>query len=392
MTARIRSAALWGSVTATALAIVGGFVYVDQSKDALAAATEVAAAPPAVPVTVATISPRPINIWREFSGRLEAVDRVQIRARVAGAIQSVHFHEGSLVKQGDPLVTIDPESYRAIVDRARGDVAAAQAQVDLTRTELDRGTALLSRNTISKSELAQRHGAHASAAAALQSAEAALKLAELDLSYTEIRAPISGRVGQLEVTVGNLVASGPSSQSLTTLVSVDPIYAGFTIEEEYLRQILPTDPAIEGGWSLDQIPVEITTEDATAAIRGRLQLINNEIDGSTGTIRVRAVFDNPHGRLIPGQFVRIRIGQSEAQDKVAISERAVGTDQDKKFVFVVGKDNTVAYRQIELGPLVDGERIVEKGLDAGERIVVSGLQRIQPGATVAPQEQTALKN
>lgn len=390
MTARIRSAALWGSAMATALAIVGGFVYVDQSKDALAAATEVAAAPPAVPVTVATVSPRPINVWREFSGRLEAVDRVQIRARVAGAIQAVHFNEGGLVKQGDPLVTIDPEPYRATVDRARGDVAAAQAQVDLTKTELDRGTSLLSRNTISQSELAQRQGAHASALAALQSAKAALKLAELDLDYTEIRAPISGRVGQLEVTVGNLVASGPSSQSLTTLVSVDPIYAGFTIEEEYLRQILPTVPTV--GWSLDQIPVEITTEDEVPPIRGRLQLINNEIDASTGTIRVRAVFENPQGNLIPGQFVRIRIGQSKAEDKLAISERAVGTDQDKKFVFVVGQDNTVAYRQIELGSLVDGQRIVEKGLNAGERIVVSGLQRIQPGVTVAPQEQTALKN
>ncbi len=390
MTARIRSAALWGSAMATALAIVGGFVYVDQSKDALAAATEVAAAPPAVPVTVATVSPRPINVWREFSGRLEAVDRVQIRARVAGAIQAVHFNEGGLVKQGDPLVTIDPEPYRATVDRAHGDVAAAQAQVDLTKTELDRGTSLLSRNTISQSELAQRQGAHASALAALQSAKAALKLAELDLDYTEIRAPISGRVGQLEVTVGNLVASGPSSQSLTTLVSVDPIYAGFTIEEEYLRQILPTVPTV--GWSLDQTPVEITTEDEVPPIRGRLQLINNEIDASTGTIRVRAVFENPQGNLIPGQFVRIRIGQSKAEDKLAISERAVGTDQDKKFVFVVGQDNTVAYRQIELGSLVDGQRIVEKGLNAGERIVVSGLQRIQPGVTVAPQEQTALKN
>lgn len=392
MTARIRNAALWGSAMATVLAIVGGFVYVDQSNDARAASTEVAAAPPAVPVTVATVSPRPINIWREFSGRLEAVDRVQIRARVAGAIQAVHFEEGGLVKQGDPLVTIDPAPYRATVDRARGDVAAAQAQVDLTRTEFDRGTSLLSRNTISQSELTQRQGAHASALAALQSAKAALTLAELDLGYTEILAPISGRVGQLEVTVGNLVASGPSSQSLTTLVSVDPIYAGFTIEEEYLRQILPVAPATEGNWSLDQIPVEITTEGDATPILGRLQLINNEIDASTGTIRVRAIFDNPHGRLIPGQFVRIRIGQSKTEDKLAISERAVGTDQDKKFVFVVGEDNIVAYRQIELGPLVDGQRIVEKGLSAGERIVVSGLQRIQPGATVAPQEQTALKD
>ena len=392
MTARIRSAALWGFAMATALAVTGAALYFEPSWDAQAASTEVAAAPPAVPVTVTTVQPRPVHVWREVSGRFEAVDRVELRSRVAGAIQAVHFREGGLVKQGDLLFTIDPEPYRAVVDRARGAVASAEARLTLATTELDRGTALLARNTISESEVAQRKSTKASTEAELQSAKAALKLAELDLAYTEIRAPIAGRIGTLDVTVGNLVAAGPSSPSLVTLVSVDPIYASFTIDEDHLREVLSTLPANDAGLLLEQIPVEVDASADAAPIPGRLQLINNEIDVSTGTIRVRAVFDNPGGRLIPGQFARIRLGQAEAQERLTISERAVGTDQDKKFVFVVAADNTVSYRQIELGAAVDGERIVETGLEAGDRIVVSGLQRIRPGAVVAPQEQTALKN
>jgi membrane fusion protein, multidrug efflux system len=392
MTARIRSAALWGSAMVTALAITGAVRYFEPSWDAQAASTETAAPPPAVPVTVTTVQPRPVHVWREVSGRFEAVDRVEIRSRVAGAIQAVHFREGGLVKQGDLLFTIDPEPYQAVVDRARGAVASAEARLVLATTELDRGTALLARNTISQSEVAQRKSTKASTEAELQSAKAALKLAELDLAYTEIRAPISGRIGTLDVTVGNLVAAGPASPSLVTLVSVDPIYASFTIDEGHLREVLSTLPANDAGLLLEQIPVEVEASANGAPIPGRLQLINNEIDASTGTIRVRAIFDNPEGRLIPGQFARIRLGQAEAQDRLTISERAIGTDQDKKFVFVVGADNTVSYRQIELGAAVDGQRIVETGLNAGDRIVVSGLQRIRPGAVVAPQDQTALKN
>ena len=392
MTARIRSAALWGSAMATALAVTGAVLYFEPSRDAQAASTEVAAAPPAVPVTVTTVQPHQVHVWREVSGRFEAVDRVELRSRVAGAIQAVHFREGGLVNQGDLLFTIDPEPYRAVVDRARGAVASAEARLTLATTELDRGTALLARNTISESEVAQRKSTKASTEAELQSAKAALKLAELDLAYTEIRAPIAGRIGTLDVTVGNLVAAGPSSPSLVTLVSVDPIYASFTIDEDHLREVLSTLPANDAGLLLEQIPVEVDASADAAPIPGRLQLINNEIDVSTGTIRVRAVFDNPGGRLIPGQFARIRLGQAEAQERLTISERAVGTDQDKKFVFVVANDNTVSYRQIELGAAVDGQRIVETGLEAGDRIVVSGLQRIRPGAVVAPQEQTALKN
>lgn len=391
MTARIRNAALWGSALATALAIAGGSLYLDQPRDARAAPAA-AAAPPAVPVTVATVEPRTVTVWREFSGRLEAVDRVQIRPRVAGAIQAVHFREGGLVKQGDLLVSLDPEPFKAAVDQARGEVASAQARLDLAKTELDRGTTLMARNTISESDLAQRQSTHASALAALQSAKAALRLAELNLGYTEIRAPIAGRLGRLEVTVGNLVAEGSTSQALTTLVSVDPIYAGFTIDEDYLQQILSVLPAKDRFAALEQIPVEVSLPDSATPLIGRLQLINNEIDAATGTIRVRAVFDNPDGRLIPGQFVRIRMGQPNTENRLVISERAVGTDQDKKFVFVVDGGNTVAYRQIELGAPVDGQRIVEKGLAAGDRVVVSGLQRIRPGAVVQPQEQTALND
>ncbi|EKF57881.1 HlyD family secretion protein [Agrobacterium albertimagni AOL15] len=394
MTARIRNAALWGFAMATSLAI-GGALYVEPWSDAQAASTQTEATPPAVPVTVTTVQPRPVHVWREVSGRFEAVDRVELRSRVAGAIQSVHFREGGLVEKGDLLVTIDPEPYRAVVEQARGAVASAEARLILATTELERGNALLSRNTISQSEVAQRKSTKASTEAELKSAKAALKLAELDLAYTEIRAPIAGRIGTLEVTPGNLVAAGPSSPSLVTLVSLDPIYASFTIDEGHLRDVLSTLPANDASLLLDQIPVEVDTgtgPGAAATIPGRLQLINNEIDASTGTIRIRAVFDNHNGRLLPGQFARIRLGQPKAKDRVTISERAVGTDQDKKFVFVVAADNTVSYRQVELGAAVDGQRIVETGLNAGDRIVVSGLQRIRPGAVVAPQDETALKN
>ncbi|MFN7089989.1 MAG: efflux RND transporter periplasmic adaptor subunit [Allorhizobium sp.] len=394
MTARIRNAALWGFAMATSLAI-GGALYVEPWSDAQAASTETEATLPAVPVTVTTVQPRPVHVWREVSGRFEAVDRVELRSRVAGAIQSVHFREGGLVEKGDLLFSIDPEPYRAVVEQARGAVASAEARLILATTELERGNALLSRNTISQSEVAQRKSTKASTEAELKSAKAALKLAELDLAYTEIRAPIAGRIGTLEITPGNLVAAGPSSPSLATLVSLDPIYASFTIDEGHLRDVLSTLPANDASLLLDQIPVEVDTgtrSGTAATIPGRLQLINNEIDASTGTIRIRAVFDNHDGRLLPGQFARIRLGQPKAQERVTISERAVGTDQDKKFVFVVAADNTVSYRQVELGAAVDGQRIVETGLDAGDRIVVSGWQRIRPGVVVAPQEQTALKN
>ena len=391
MTKSRTSWALWGAGAVLAVSIAGGTVYLDFAKDA--AATQAEAAPaPAIPVTVAAVEPRSIVTWQEFSGRLEAVDRVQVRPRVAGTIQAVHFREGGMVAAGDRLITIDPAPYAAAVAQAEGQVASAQARVELATTELDRGNTLLARNTISKSELAQRRSAHAEALASLKSAEAALQIARLDLGYTEIKAPIAGRVGRLEVTEGNLVGAGNASQVLTTLVSVDPIYASFDAGEELVARILAELPAQDGIRALEQVPVEIATLADAKPTRGRLQLIDNEVSAASGTIRLRAVFDNPDGSLIPGQFVRVRIGQPKEKEHLLVSETAIGSDQDKKFVFVVDQANTVAYRQVELGVAVDGQRIVQSGLAPGDRVVVNGLQRIRPGVVVEPQAEAEVAN
>ena len=389
MTSKKARWALWGAGLGFAVAATGAAFYLELPSGANAAPAETAAAQaPATPVTVATVEPRSVTTWQEFSGRLEAVDRVQVRSQVAGTIQSVHFREGGLVKAGDLLLTIDPEPYAAAVAQAEGTVASAKARLELTRTELDRGKILSAKNTISQSDLAQRQGAHSEALATLQSANAALKTAQINLDYTQIRAPIAGRAGKLEITTGNLVAAGSASPALTTLVSIDPIYASFNATEELVSRTLAQLPSENGLPAIDQVPVEIgTLGDQGTPIRGKLQLVDNEVNASSGTIRVRAVFDNPGGRLIPGQFVRVRMGQPRAEEHLMVSERAIGTDQDKKFVFVVDDKNTVAYRQIELGAGVGGDRIVTNGLTAGERIVVNGLQRIRPGAVVDPQAE-----
>ena len=344
---------------------------------------------PAVPVTVAVVENRDVVTWQEFSGRLEAIDRVQVRSRVSGAIQAVNFREGALVKAGDLLFTIDPEPYKAAVAQAEGQFASAEARVKQAKNQLDRGERLAQSSSITQIDLDQRQNALAEANAALKTAQAALHAAALELGYTEVRAPVAGRAGRVEITAGNLVAAGSTSPALTTLVSVDPIYAGFNVSEETVAAALAALPASQGALPpIEQIPVEVgTLADEGTPIRGRLQLIGNEVDAASGTIAVRAVFDNPGGRLIPGQFVRIRMGEPRAESKILVSEKAIGTDQDKKFVFVVDQDNKVAYRPVVLGSLSGGERIVESGLADGDKVVVNGLQRIRPGAVVDPQAQ-----
>ncbi|WP_159591304.1 efflux RND transporter periplasmic adaptor subunit [Chelativorans xinjiangense] len=381
---------LWGAGLAV-VASIAGTVLMPKWFDGAQADTTAAAPAQAIPVSVAVVEPRDVTVWQEFSGRLEAVDRVELRSRVAGAIRSVHFREGALVEKGDLLVAIDPAPFEAAVAQAEAVVSAAEARVELTKLELERGRRLAASRTVSQSDLDQRLSAHHEAEASLRSAKAALQSARLDLGYTDIRAPISGRVGQLEITAGNLVAAGAGSPILTRLVSVDPIYASFNIDERFVTLALSQLPATEtGAPAVEQIPVQISTADENATpIKGHLQLIDNEIDTASGTVRARAVIDNAGGRLIPGQFVRVRVGQPRPERQLMISERAVGTDQDKKFVLVVDAANTLAYRQVTLGPSTEGMRIVESGLEAGERIVVNGLQRVRPGVLVEPQVATA---
>ena len=348
-----------------------------------------AAEPSATPVSVATVVQSDVAAWDEFSGRLEAVERVDIRSRVAGTIQAVHFREGALVKKGDLLLTIDPAPYAAEVERADAQVAAAQARVTQAKGEQERSQRLWSEQAISKREFDERTNGKGEADANLRAAQAALQTAQLSLGYTQVRAPVSGRVGKLEVTVGNLIAAGPGAPVLTTLVSVSPIYASFDADEQVVAKALKDvqgSGAGSSGRNLERIPVQMGTAASTdTPFEGRLQLVDNQVDAKSGTVRARAVFDNKDGQLMPGQFARIRMGQATKGTALLINERAVGTDQNKKFVLVVGADNKAVYREVTLGASINGLRVVKGGLVANERIVVNGLQRIRPGALVAPQ-------
>lgn len=345
--------------------------------------------PPAPQVSVATVVDAEISTWDEFSGRLEAVERVEVRSRVAGAVQAVHFREGALVRQGDLLITIDPAPYQAEVERAEAQMVAAQARQAQAQSEAQRAQRLWEESAIAQRELEERVNAAREAGANVRAAQAALQGARLNLSYTQVRAPVSGRVGKLEVTTGNLVAAGPGAPVLTNLVSVSPIYASFDADEQVILKALKDLP---GGASarqlIERIPVQMGTSVSDASHVGRLQLIDNQVDAKSGTIRLRAAFDNKDGSLIPGQFARVRMGQAQKTRAVLVTERAVGTDQEKKYVLVVGEGNKAEYREVTLGASSNGLRVVTNGLKPGERIVVNGLQRVRPGAVVQPQQVT----
>ena len=346
-----------------------------------------AAQSPATPVSVATVEQIEIATWEEFSGRLEAVDRVEVRSRVAGAIQAAHFSEGALVRRGDLLFTIDPAPYAAEVDRAQAQALAARTRLAYARTEAERARRLWEERAIAQRELDQRLNAELEADANQRAADAALHAAKLNLSYTEVRAPVSGRVGRVEVTAGNLVPAGPGAPVLTSLVSVSPIYASFDADEKIVAQALrELQGTGDARARLERIPVEIGAEAlGDLPLRGRLQLVDNQVNAKSGTVRVRGVFENPGGALMPGQFVNVRMGRAKTQPAILVNERAIGTDQSKKFVMVVGADNKAAYREVSLGGAAQGLRIVNTGLAPGERVVVNGLQRIRPGSLVLPQ-------
>jgi membrane fusion protein, multidrug efflux system len=365
------------AATLAALAVLSGGAFYLRSSSA--ETKPAAQAPQATPVPVAVIEQQEVTIWDEFSGRLEAVERVDVRSRVAGAVKSVHFTEGALVKRDELLITIDPDPYAAEVDRAQAQVVAAQARVNYTKSERERAQRLWDESAIARRELDERVNAAQEADANLRAAQAALQSARLNLNYTQVRAPVAGRVGRLEVTVGNLVPAGPGAPVLTTLVSVNPIYASFDADEHVVLR------ALHDGQKAIAVEAETVTNGGRQ-LRGRLQLIDNQVNTRSGTVRVRAVFDNKDGSLIPGQFVKLRMGKAKTEQALLVSERAVGTDQSKRFVFVVGPDDKAIWREVTLGGTANGQRIVTSGLEAGERIVVNGLQRVRPGAQLAPQE------
>ncbi|WP_417461318.1 efflux RND transporter periplasmic adaptor subunit [Kordiimonas sp.] len=359
-----------------ATAIVGGFgAY--QLNDVQAEEAGVAEAPAAPEVEVTAIQPEELRQWREFSGRLTAVDYVEIRPRVGGTIQKVAFSDGDYVEKGELLFVIDPRPFEAAVARAEADIASAKSQLILTEAELKRAAELVESSFVSKSAYDKRKNDHEVAVATLKSAEAQLTTAKLNLDYAHVTAPVSGVVSRAEITVGNVIEAGASAPVLTTLVSNDQLYAEFNVDER--TYIAAKRQASKGG----AMPVVMTLAGDSVSYEGELSSFDNRLDLRSGTIRARAVFQNTDGALTPGMFADIRLGSPAKEEVLVVSDKAVGTDQDKKFVYTVNSDNIVEYREVKLGRSVGGGRVVLSGLEAGERVIVNGLQRVRPNIQVA---------
>jgi membrane fusion protein, multidrug efflux system len=328
--------------------------------------------PPAPEVTSAKVLFNEVRDWADFTGRLEPVNRVDVRPRVGGYVDTVAFVEGADVKRGDVLFQIDPRPYKAVVERLRADRDRAAAELALAQSYAGRAQRLLEQRAISQEESEQRLADATVAQAKLASVKAALESAELDLSFTRVTAPIAGRVSRAVVTVGNLV---DQQTLLTTLVSVSPVYAYFDIDEQtYLKHV--------GANGTGEVNVGLIDEDGYPR-RAKLDFVDNRVDASHGTIRARAVLDNADGRLTPGLFARIRLVSPQQFTAAFVDDRAVGTDLGRKFVFVLDDRNVVQYRPVETGRQIDGLRVVTRGLAPNEVVIVNGLQRVRPGVTVA---------
>jgi multidrug efflux system membrane fusion protein len=296
---------------------------------------------------------------------------------VSGTIVSVNFKDGALVKKGDVLFVIDPRPYAAEVDRAEAQLAAAKARDGYAQTDWQRAQRLIADNAIAKRDYDEKQNAARESTANVKAAEAALETARINLGYTRIVAPVSGRVSRAEITVGNVVSAGAAAAPLTTLVSVSPIYASFDVDEQtYLQYI----SHVRNG---EHVPVDLGLADESGYSRkGAIASVDNRLDTSSGTIRVRARFDNADGTLVPGLYARIKVGGGEPHPALLIDEAAIGTDQDKKYVLVVDAQNHIAYREVQLGAAQGNQRVVKSGLHEGERIVVAGIQRVRPGEAV----------
>lgn len=346
-------------------------------------------------VTVARPLIREITEWDEFSGRLEPVESVEIRARVSGYLQSVHFRDGQLVKKGDLLFVIDPRPYQVEVARAQAEVERCRLQTELAKSEFDRASRLNDTKIISAEEFDRRAKAFAEAEASQQVAQAALEGAQLNLEFTEVRAPISGRTSRHMVSEGNLVSGGTSQSTLlTTIVSFDPIYVYFAGGEQNYLKYLRLDLSGERRISRDEPnPIQLALADETEFThRGKMDFVDNRLDPQTATMGGRAILENPNGVLTPGLFARVRLKGRGPFSATLIPDEAIGTDQAQKFVLVVGPDGTAERRIVKPGRLHDGLRIIEQGLKAEDRVIVKGLQRARLGAKVTAVETSLATN
>ncbi len=343
--------------------------------------------PPPPPVTVARPLQKVITEWDEYTGRFSAVASVEVRARVSGFINSVHFKDGQLIKQGDLLFVIDPRPYKLAVEQSTAEVARAKARLDIATLDVERAAPLVRSQTLTEREFDTRRSTQRDTAAQVASAEASLKQAQLNLEWTEVRAPISGRISDTRVDAGNLISGGQAGATLlTVIVSIDPIRFVFDgSEADFLRY---SQLAATGARPLSrdvQNPVSVRLADESEyKHHGRMDFVDNVLNPRTGTIRGRAVFENKDGLLTPGFFGRLRLfgGEHEA---LLVPDSAIASDQSRKIVFTVADDGTVGTKLVELGPIVEGLRVIRSGLAPADRIVIDGLQRARPGQKVTPE-------
>lgn len=345
--------------------------------------------PPPPEVSVAQVLMQKVELWDEFTGRIEAVETVALRPRVSGHIERIDYIEGSEVSVGDVLFVIDSRTYRATLDHAEAELERAQVQELLADTELERARKLIESRTIPDGEFDQRRAAYAQAQANVRAARAAAEVARLNLEFTEVRTPIAGRTGRALVTAGNLVSAEPNATLLTTIVSLDPVHVYFDGDEQtYLRYKEMGRSGVRSGGRHARYPVRVGLAGETIhAHIGELDFVDNHVDPATGTIRARAVAPNPDRTLTPGLFARVQLLTGDPVEALLIDDKAILTDQDRKYVYVVGDDGLAMRRDIRPGRLVDGLRIVESGLAPGDRIIVHGIQKVFfPGMPVQAHE------
>ena len=339
---------------------------------------EEAGMPPPPSVSAAPVLVKQVSQWDDFSGRVEAVESVELRPRVSGYIDKVNYVEGQEVKKGDVLFTIDARSYRAELDRATAELNRARTQAQVSRSEADRARRLSDQQAISTETWEQRRAVSEQALAQVQAAQAAVDAARLNMEFTQVRAPINGRAGRAMVTAGNLVTAGDSASVLTTLVSLDKVHVYFDADEgTFLRYAQMARKGERPSERDSELPVKVGLSGETGyPHEGKVDFLDNQVTRSTGTIRVRALLDNADRAFTPGLFARVQLLGSGQFQAMLIDDKAVLTDQDRKFVYVVDKDNKAQRRDIELGRTADGLRIVEQGLKAGDRVIIDGVQKV----------------
>lgn len=374
--------------------VVGGIAYFATRSTASADAGSGGGVPPPQgppTVTVAPVEEREIAETTEFTGRLGAIDDVEIRPRVSGYVEAVHFQSGELVKRGDVLFTIDARYYQATLSSTEAAVVQARVRAENADKEAQRAAGLLESRAISTEESESRTAKQAEARAALLAAEAARDSAKLDVEYARIVAPVDGRVSRALVTPGNFVSGVPSANTLlTTIVSVDPMYVYVDVDENSLlslQRLMRANELPQDAEGRVRVEVGLADEDGFPR-QGVVESLGNSLDPGTGSILMRVLVANTDGILLPGLFARVRMPMTPMRKTIVVQQRAIGTDQSQKFVYVVGDDQIAQPRTVTLGPIVDGLRIVREGLKPGERIIVNGLQRVRPGTPVTAELET----